>query len=157
MFCTVLMVVPVNTLMNWEDEVMKWTGNLRMPLNITNLGAVMKSYREKEILKWQREGGILVLGDALFRTMNTFILDHGKPDILVLDEAHTMLKNSSNKIFTMLNKIQTKRRIMLTGTPLQNNTTELYHMIEFVRPGLFARCHDVKSEHDFEMKFRYVL
>jgi transcriptional regulator ATRX len=147
---TVLLIAPANTLTNWVNEVEKWTKSLREPLKILNLGEIMPSTRAKNIKKWKREGGVLVMGDALFLNMADVIVDAAQPDVLVLDEAHTMLKSSANKGFKKLQEIQTKRRILLTGTPLQNNVTEYYRMVEFIRPGVVG----VSSEAEFEATYR---
>jgi transcriptional regulator ATRX len=150
LFHTVLLLAPANTLTNWEDEVEKWTGHLDDPITIMNLSKVQAGYRPKELKKWKRDGGLLVMSDSLFLKLARTILNVAQPDVLVVDEAHTMLANSSNKISQQLCEIQTKRRILLTGTPLQNNVTEYYHMVEFIRPGVIG----VSSEADFEKAFR---
>lgn len=54
---------------------------------------------------------------------NKEMLNLLQPDILVLDESHTMLKNSNTKLYTRLHEIKTRRRLLLTGTPLQNNVS----------------------------------
>ena len=61
------------------------------------------------------------------------------PDVIVLDEAHTMLKNSGTSIFKALNSTQTKLRLCLTGTPLQNKLSEYYLMASWTRPGLLGK------------------
>lgn len=147
---TVLLVAPANTLTNWVNEVEKWTKTLAEPLKIVNLGEIVSSSRPKNIQKWKREGGLLVMGDALFLKLSKEIVEGAQPDILVLDEAHTMLKRSANKGFKRLQEIKTNRRLLLTGTPLQNNVTEYYRMVEFIRPGIIG----VDSEADFETMYR---
>jgi transcriptional regulator ATRX len=50
------------------------------------------------------------------------------------DEGH-LLKNEDSDIYKAMNQISTRRRIMLTGTPLQNNLFEFFTMVQFVHPG----------------------
>jgi DNA repair and recombination protein RAD54B len=65
--------------------------------------------------------------------------------LLVCDEAHR-LKNLVGKTSVMLNDIRIDRRILLTGTPIQNNLMEFHAMLELVAPGIlgtqqvFKRC-----------------
>jgi DNA repair and recombination protein RAD54B len=130
----VLFIVPANTIVNWQNEVEKWTPDL----NCFQLGGVKEGYREQEINKWKRQGGLLFMGDGMFRRMAGYITKSAQPDVLVLDEAHTMLKSDQTQISKLLQAIKTPRVILATGTPLQNNITEFYHMAEFIRPGVFG-------------------
>ena len=67
--------------------------------------------------------------------------------VVVLDEAHLMLKNNKSEISKALGALETKRRIALTGTPLQNNLKEFYRMADWIKPGCLG------SERGFELKF----
>ena len=147
---TALVLVPANTVSNWEDEVKKWTGNLDKHLQTYSLRKVTRDFRETEIEKWGREGGVLFVTDQLFLNHYKSIVDC-QPEILCLDEAPTMIKNSKNKVAQKLQTISSKRRLLLTGTPLQNNTTEFYELIQFVRPGAIA---DAKNKQEFEQVYR---
>ncbi|XP_058745807.1 SNF2 domain-containing protein CLASSY 4 [Vicia villosa] len=55
------------------------------------------------------------------------------PGLLVLDEGHTP-RNQRSRIWKVLSKIQTKKRIILSGTPFQNNFYELYNTLSLVKP-----------------------
>jgi chromodomain-helicase-DNA-binding protein 7 len=65
---------------------------------------------------------------------------------IILDEAHR-LKNKSSKITSTLNKLPCYRKTLLTGTPIQNNTKELWTLLNFIEPDIF------NSEEEFQQKY----
>jgi SNF2 family DNA or RNA helicase len=69
------------------------------------------------------------------------------PDLIVCDEGH-MIKNPKSAIARMVNEVRTLRRIVLTGTPMQNNLKEYYAMVNFCKPNYLG------SEHEFSRNFR---
>ena len=128
----VLLVVPLNTIANWENEFEKWL-DFEPTVDIYNLSSYEKQARPRLIQKWQARGGVLLLGNKTFPKLNAL-----KPDILVLDEAHTMVSSKETQCFRALSAVQSKRKILLTGSPFQNNLSEFYNMCEFIRPGIFG-------------------
>jgi SWI/SNF-related matrix-associated actin-dependent regulator 1 of chromatin subfamily A len=60
---------------------------------------------------------------------------------VIFDEAH-MLKNMASQRYENLMKVQAPRKLLLTGTPLQNNLVELMSLLVFVMPGMFAKRKD---------------
>ncbi|XP_037947638.1 helicase ARIP4 [Teleopsis dalmanni] len=120
--------------------------------------------RAKVIMKWAEEGGVLLIGYELFRLLALKLLPTRKrrgknikaenlrseanmrlmesvhqalvkpgPDLVICDEGHR-IKNSHAGISVALKQIRTRRRIVLTGYPLQNNLLEYWCMVDFVRP-----------------------
>ena len=63
---------------------------------------------------------------------------------LVLDEAH-IIKNPKTKMYQAITKIAAEKRVILTGTPIQNNVMELWALFNFLMPGFLG------SENDFEI------
>ena len=69
------------------------------------------------------------------------------PDLIVCDEGH-VLKSSKSAITRMVNQVRTLRRILLTGTPMQNNLNEYYAMVNFCKPNYLG------SEKEFSRNFQ---
>lgn len=85
---------------------------------------------------WHKYGGVFIIGYHMFKKMHQDIqLNHPNRDIMqealinpgadlvVCDEGH-LLKNPGSQLSLAINSIRTLRRIVLTGTPLQNNLKE---------------------------------
>jgi SNF2 family DNA or RNA helicase len=148
----ILVLSPVNALMNWEKEFRKWTPKELLPMmNVKAITANMSSNKNANVLNhlrnWYKEGGVIIFGYELFRMLTDdskkhsskvkfaeqrkYLLNPG-PDIVVADEAH-IIKNDKSKISEIISQIRTKRRIALTGTPLQNHLEEYWCMVEWVK------------------------
>ncbi|XP_076183437.1 SWI/SNF-related, matrix-associated actin-dependent regulator of chromatin, subfamily a, containing DEAD/H box 1 isoform X2 [Ptiloglossa arizonensis] len=141
-----LIVVPSSTMENWNNELERWSPGLK----------VVRYYGSQEERKEMRLGwrnGDLDDVDILLTTYN---LVSSTPEerrlfrvmpihYVVFDEAH-MLKNMSTIRYENLIRINAKYRILLTGTPLQNNLLELMSLLTFVMPSIFAgKQADLKS------------
>ena len=87
---TILLVAPVNTLHNWEEEFRKWTPNSVEP---QNLASVTTGARGAVLTKWKRNGGVLLVSAGLFVSVvkkdggKAYFQDPG-PDLICIDEAH---------------------------------------------------------------------
>ncbi|XP_037035500.1 uncharacterized protein LOC119073821 [Bradysia coprophila] len=86
-----------------------------------------KVYRDPEVEKEEAEEHKKLLDE-----MHAALVKPG-PDLIVCDEGHR-IKNSHAGISVALKQIRSKRRIVLTGYPLQNNLLEYWCMVDFVRP-----------------------
>ncbi|GKY91080.1 hypothetical protein MPSEU_000080800 [Mayamaea pseudoterrestris] len=145
----VLVVAPTNVIFNWENEFEKWTGHLKPPLVIDSIDKYNKTSYVKAVHRWRDTGGVLLVTER--KLSNLF--KEGiqlQPDLLVCDEAHAMLKNSSCKTFQALSSITTPRKILLTGSPFQNNLLEYFRMISFIRPNVFP---EAASESEFDAHY----
>lgn len=143
-----LVSAPLSTLVNWEREFETWAPEMYV---VTYLGpkearAVIRehefSYDENAIRAGtkatkMRQGHTLKF-NVLLTSYEMICIDAatlGSIDwqILVIDEAHR-LKSNQSKFFKTLFDYSIKYKVLLTGTPLQNNLEELFHLLNFLRP-----------------------
>ena len=115
--------------------------------------------RADRLNEWVREDGVMIMGYDMFRNLTNEVgkkfkkkqkeiyqkalVDPG-PDLVVCDEGH-VLKNLKSALNEAMNKIKTLRRIILTGTPLQNNLSEYFAMVNFVKPNLLGTFNEFKN------------
>ena len=137
----VLVLCPASLTSNWEDEFEKWVPQPRT----YNVHALKKGLKSKLVIdEWNSKGGVLVMNYQRYRGESyTIELD---PDIVVCDEGHE-LKNKKIKLYEKINHIRTSKRIILTGTPIQNDLKEFYNIVDFAKPGI------LESKSTFNMKF----
>lgn len=172
----ILLVVPVNTITNWINEFKIWCDDLNLtPLACYNLNDTNSNSMARGIMiqTWVKNGGILLTSSETLARTCKFCLNEKDsnmpqsssspndavkslykeafvspgPCVVVLDEAHTMLKSNKTDISKVLYSLETRRRIALTGTPMQNSLIEYYHMANWVKPGCLG------TEQSFERKF----
>lgn len=75
--------------------------------------------------------------------MKRMLIDPG-PDLVICDEGH-LLKNDKTSLSENLSSIRTHRKIVLTGTPMQNNLDEYFCMVDFVKPHLLGTHKEFKN------------
>ena len=141
----VLLIVPINTIANWENEFDNWLREEKRQIVVYNFSDVDAKARDKRVQQWSDQGGVLLISERTFQPKNFVLLRN--PDVLCLDEAHTMLKNPETGLYKNLSMVVTRRRIALTGSPFQNNLNEYYHMVSYVRPGSLGQ--ENAFDHDF--------
>lgn len=112
----VLIITPVSLIKNWEKEINKWLGNSRL-IPLVAIGT------KEEVLKTvnkfcEAHYRCLIISYESFRTFHEKFDKNA--DLIILDEGHR-LKNMNIKTFQCFNKVTCNKRIILTGTPLQNS------------------------------------
>uniref|UniRef100_A0A8C9TSG7 DNA helicase n=1 Tax=Scleropages formosus TaxID=113540 RepID=A0A8C9TSG7_SCLFO len=159
-FRTALVVCPLNTVLNWVSEFEKWQEGMSPEehLKVCKLATLKPKQRAQALQCWQKNGGIMIIGYEMYRNLSlgwkvenellkeTFYktLVNPGPDFVVCDEGH-ILKNEASLITKAMSCIRTKRRIVLTGTPLQNNLTEYHCMVNFIKENLLGSVKEFRN------------
>ncbi|XP_071313243.1 transcriptional regulator ATRX [Trachinotus anak] len=160
-FTTALVVCPLNTVLNWLNEFEKWQAGMKddESLEVTELATVKRPQeRAYALQRWQEMGGVMIIGYEMYRNLTqgrnikskklkeTFqktLVDPG-PDMVICDEGH-ILKNEASAVSRAMNNIRTRRRVVLTGTPLQNNLVEYHCMVNFIKENLLGSIKEFRN------------
>ncbi|KAG0658862.1 hypothetical protein C6P45_002058 [Maudiozyma exigua] len=136
-----LIVVPSSTLENWLREFKKFCPQLKIEPYYGSLQerAELRDYLERT--SGQYDVIVTTYNLAAGNKYDVAFLKNCDFNVVVYDEGH-MLKNSMSERFNKLMKIRAKFRLLLTGTPLQNNLRELMSLLEFIMPSLFVSKKD---------------
>ena len=125
-----LIVCPVTLINNWRKEFRKWLGTDR-------LGVYVFDDSKKRIADFTHGKAyqIMIIGYEKLRTVADELRKGQRISIVVADEGHR-LKTAKNKSAQAIRSLDTARRIILSGTPIQNDLSEFFMMVDFVNPGL---------------------
>ncbi|EEA08531.1 SNF2 family helicase, putative [Cryptosporidium muris RN66] len=134
-----LIVVPLSTLPNWLKEFNIWSPSLKLLCFKGNRYERKNLIRELRLMKFNI---CLTTFDFVIREKN--ILQTISWKHVIVDEGHR-LKNSKSKFHIVLHDFQSKNRILLTGTPLQNNINELWSLLNFLLPKVFHSVEDFEN------------
>ncbi|KAK1897571.1 DNA repair and recombination protein RAD54-like [Dissostichus eleginoides] len=86
---------------------------------------------------------ILIISYETFR-LHTAVLHKGKVGLVICDEGHR-LKNSDNQTYQALNAMSAQRRVLISGTPIQNDLLEYFSLVHFVNAGILGTAQEFKK------------
>ncbi|KAH9262882.1 hypothetical protein BASA82_000099, partial [Batrachochytrium salamandrivorans] len=138
-----LIVAPLSTMGHWRREFENWTdANVCFYYDTVGGAAGRRLIRDHEWFyeKLNNRHDVCKF-NILLTTYETYIADVDEMNkipflSLVIDEAHR-LKNQKGKLLMELKKLRVKHRLLLSGTPLQNNLNELWSLLNFCEPDKF--------------------
>ncbi|KAF7669720.1 hypothetical protein LDENG_00147250 [Lucifuga dentata] len=126
----ILVVTPGSLVQNWGAEFNKWLGRERI-----SVFTVDQDHRIEQFVASRLHSVLVISYEMLLRSMEQVQkLEFG---LVICDEGHR-LKNSSIKTSSALSSLSCHHRVILTGTPVQNDLQEFYAIIEFVNPGILG-------------------
>ncbi|CAI8596430.1 unnamed protein product [Vicia faba] len=145
-----LVVVPLSTLSNWAKEFRKWLPDMNVIVYVGTRSSreVCQQYEFYN----ENKAGRPIKFNALLTTYEVVLKDKAvlskiKWNYLMVDEAHR-LKNSEAQLYTALSEFNTKNKLLITGTPLQNSVEELWALLHFLDSDKF------KSKDEFVQNYK---
>lgn len=132
-----LLIMPTSLLYNWELEAGKFTPELK----VYNYSG---SNRVKDVSLFQNYD--LILTSYGIARLDIDILKEFYFHLVILDESQA-IKNPNSIISKCVKKLSSKNRFILTGTPLENSTMDLWSQMTFINPGLLGSHHFFRSEY----------
>ncbi|XP_007955751.1 DNA excision repair protein ERCC-6-like [Orycteropus afer afer] len=144
----VLLIMPTNLISTWVKEFVKWTPGMR----VKAFHGPSKDERTRNLSRIQQRNGVIITTyQMLINNWQQLSSLNGQEfvwDYVILDEAHK-IKSSSTKSAICARAIPAKNRILLTGTPIQNNLQELWSLFDFACQGsLLGTLKTFKMEYE---------
>ncbi|KAI2509553.1 actin-dependent regulator of chromatin subfamily A [Fragilaria crotonensis] len=136
-----LIVVPKSTLSNWMNEIARWAPTLKAVKfhgNKEEREEITKTLMEPAQKDDNRTWNVCVTTYEVCN-IDKHVLNKFAWNYLIIDEAHR-LKNEASTFSTTIRSFETRYRLLLTGTPLQNNLHELWALLNFLVPDVFANA-----------------
>ncbi|KAF2426498.1 hypothetical protein EJ08DRAFT_689156 [Tothia fuscella] len=143
-----LIIVPASTIENWLREFRRFSPSIAVE-PYYGLQAERIEIRDTIMRSLEHINVIITTYDTAVKDHDAHFLRKLRPTTCIFDEGHA-LKNASSNRYKVLSRIKTGFRLLLTGTPLQNNLQELMSVLAFIVPDLFNKCQE-----DFELIFSH--
>jgi len=137
-----LIVVPLSTVGNWVREIQRFTSHI----SFTKICG-SKAERAHAMAEPVSREGCVDVYITTYETASTeewFFADHFEWATLILDEAHR-IKSEKGAVRHSLDRIGTAFRVLLTGTPLQNNVKELHTLLNFLFPDILTEAEEFEK------------
>jgi non-specific serine/threonine protein kinase len=131
---TALVVVPTSLMFNWENEINKFTPNIKLLMHTGLL-------RKREVEHFSDFQIILTTYGLLRRDiemMQDYVFDY-----VILDESQA-IKNPMAQISKCVKLLKAKNRLVMSGTPVENSTFDLYSQFDFLNPGMLGTLETFK-------------
>ncbi|MEX6690719.1 DEAD/DEAH box helicase [Danxiaibacter flavus] len=131
-----LVVCPTTLMYNWENEIKKFAPGLKYYIH-------HGGSRTAELIVHQNIDVIITTYGTLRSDIKQFV--EVEFDYVVLDESQA-IKNPASKVTKAACLLKSKNKLCLSGTPLQNNTFDIYAQMNFLNPGMLGSMEFFKQE-----------
>ena len=142
---------PSSLVRNWAKELVKWLGQDAVtPFAID--GKATKTELTTQLRQWSIASGRGVVRPVLIVSYETLRLNVNELSntpigLLLCDEGHR-LKNGESQTFEALNGLNVSRRVILSGTPIQNDLSEYFSLLNFANPNLLGTRNEFRKQYE---------
>ncbi|ETV78133.1 hypothetical protein, variant [Aphanomyces astaci] len=154
-----LVVVPLSTLQHWRREIEDWTDmNVCVYHDVGERGTKFTGKDLRSLIRAQgwyypnmEQTKSVFKFNVCLTTYETILADFEEFEaihwrLLAVDEAHR-LKSAGSRVLKQMRVLNVDRKLLLTGTPLQNNTQELWVLLNFLEPVIFDNMEDFNDKY----------
>lgn len=136
-----LIVCPVTLMANWKKELRKWLGSDAIGVFSVDSNSRIRDFLNSSVYS------VVIAGYERIRSISEELQD-SNIGIVICDEGHR-LKTTANKSAQAILSLNVEKKVILSGTPIQNDLGEFYTMIDFLNPGILGTYSAFKR--DFEL------
>ncbi|KAF2664723.1 DNA repair and recombination protein-like protein RAD54 [Microthyrium microscopicum] len=142
---------PASLVGNWADELIKWLGKGTIhPFAID--GKATKEQLIQQLRQWAMSTGRSVVRPVLivsYETLRMYVdeLKDTPIGLLLCDEGHR-LKNGESQTFVALNSLNVQKRVILSGTPIQNDLSEYFALLNFANPNYLGTRMEFRKKYE---------
>lgn len=140
-----MIIMPTSLVYNWEVEAAKFAPDLKV---LVYTG----TYRDKDVEQFQNYD-IVITSYGITR-IDIDLLEKYYFNYIILDEAQA-IKNPGSNISLAVKKLKSKHKLILTGTPIENSTMDLWSQMTFANPGLLGSQSFFKKEYLNEIEKKH--
>ncbi|KAM9897971.1 hypothetical protein OXX79_006564 [Metschnikowia pulcherrima] len=147
-----IIVCPSSLVRNWANEIIKWLGEgVLTPLAVDGKSTKAADLGQA-LQQWSVASGRNIVRPVLIISYETLRRNVDKlagteVGLMLADEGHR-LKNGDSLTFTALNALRCERRVILSGTPIQNDLSEYFSLLNFANPGYLGTRNDFRKNYE---------
>ncbi|KAG9688920.1 SWI/SNF chromatin remodeling complex component, partial [Aureobasidium melanogenum] len=142
-----LIASPLSTTSNWVNEFHKWTSDIPVVLYHGSKQEREEIRRKRFKNPGSKDFPVICTSYEICMNDRKFLANYGWK-FIIIDEGHR-IKNLNCRLIRELQSYQSANRLLITGTPLQNNLTELWSLLHFLMPTIFDKLESFESWFDF--------
>ncbi|MGK0232655.1 MAG: non-specific serine/threonine protein kinase [Patescibacteria group bacterium] len=144
-----LIVVPTSLVFNWKKEIEQFTPGMKVYAHHGSSRVKGKTALDKKVA----ESDLIITTYGILRNDLELFMNH-EFEYVILDEAH-IIKNPMSISAKSVYALRAKHRLALTGTPIQNNLTELWSLFHFLNPGYLGTYDSFRENFVIEIEKKH--